>query len=257
MLTDFEPLLDKTRPLFLRALPLTPTMRVLVLAPHPDDFDAIGMTLRVLRDNGNPIDVVVLTSGASGVDDDFDPQLTASGKTAVREQEQRASCQFFGLPPERLTFLHLAEDAEGHPEVSARNLASLRAYWNAHLPDLVFLPHGKDTNAGHQRTYALFRRIMDAEPRQVVALFNRDPKTIEMRQDVYTVFDATEATWKGALLRCHQTQHQRNLKTRQYGIDERILRVNREAARASGGGYEYAEVFELEWHAGAGRRRQG
>ena len=76
MQPDFEPLLGKTRPLFLRTLHLPPTLRVVVLAPHPDDFDAIGITMRTLRDNGNRIDVVVLTSGASGVDDDFAAQLT-------------------------------------------------------------------------------------------------------------------------------------------------------------------------------------
>jgi LmbE family N-acetylglucosaminyl deacetylase len=246
MKSNFEPFLAKTHPLFFRTLHLDPTLRVVVLAPHPDDFDAIGITMCILRDNGNPIDLVVLTSGASGVDDDFAPKLTAQGKAAIREQEQRASCNFFGLPPEHLTFLHLAEDAEGHPEVSEQNLALLRAYWVMHLPDLVFMPHGNDTNAGHQRTYRLFRQLNAAKLRSVAALLNRDPKTIDMRQDVYTLFGETEALWKGELLRFHRTQHERNLRTRQHGIDERILRVNRQAARESGREAEYAEVFELE-----------
>jgi len=247
MPSKFEPFLDKTRPLFLRSLPLAPTLRAVVLAPHPDDFDAIGITMRTLQENGNRIDVAVLTSGASGVEDDFAPQLTNQGKAALREQEQAASCQFFGLPPERLTFLRLAEDAEGHLEVSEQNLRRLRAYWDTHLPDLVFLPHGNDTNAGHRRTYRLFRRLKEAEPRSVIALLNRDPKTIEMRQDVYSVFGEEEALWKGTLLRFHQTQHARNLRMRQHGFDERILRVNRQAARELGGAAAYAEVFELEW----------
>ena len=80
-----------------------------------------------------------------------------------------------------------------------------------------------------------------------MALLNRDPKTIEMRQDVYSVFGEAEALWKGTLLRFHQTQHQRNLRTRQHGFDERILRVNRQTARELGGAAAYAEVFELEW----------
>jgi len=246
MQSNLEPFVGKIRPLFFRMLRLDPTLKAIVLAPHPDDFDAIGITMRTLRENGNPIDLVVLTSGASGVDDDFAPKLTEQRKAAIREQEQRASCNFFGLPPEQLTFLRLTEDAEGHPQVSENNLARLKAYWNEHLPDLVFMPHGKDTNAGHQRTYRLFRQLKEAEPRSVVALLNRDPKTIEMRQDVYTLFGETEALWKGELLRFHRTQHERNLRTRQHGIDERILRVNREAARELGREAEYAEVFELE-----------
>lgn len=121
MQTDVEPLLDETRPLFLRTLQLPSTLRVVVLAPHPDDFDAIGVTMRTLRDNGNRIDVAVLTSGGSGVDDDFAPRLTIQEKATIREQEQSASCRFFGLPPERLTFLRLDEDTEGHLEVSGQN----------------------------------------------------------------------------------------------------------------------------------------
>jgi len=203
-----------------------------------------------LRDNGNPIDLAVLTSGASGVEDDFAPHLTRLTKAALREQEQMASCRFFGLPPERLTFLRLAEDEAGHPEVSGENLACLKAWWDAHSPELVFLPHGNDTNPGHQRTYLFFRRIMEADPRDVVALLNRDPKTIEMRLDVVTEFEETDAIWKGTLLRLHRTQHERNLRRRQHGFDERVLRVNRQAARELGGGAAYAEVFELEIHAG-------
>ena len=203
----------------------------------------------MLRDNGNPINLAVLTSGASGVDD-FGPQLSLQAKADLREEEQMASCRFFGLPPECVTFLRLAEDAQGHPEASEQNLGRLKAYWDAHLPDLVFLPHGNDTNAGHQRTYLLLRRLIEAKPLRLVVLLNRDPKTIQMRQDLYTLFGEDEALWKGELLRFHRTQHERNLRTRQHGIDERILQVNRQAAAELEGGYAYAEVFELEWHAG-------
>lgn len=246
MQSKIEPFLDQTRPLFLQQMPLDPTLRVLVLAPHPDDFDAIGITLRLLHANGNPIYLAVLTSGASGVDDDFGPELTLQRKAALREQEQRASCRFFGLPAARLSFLRLAEDSEGHPELSENNLVLLKAYWDAHLPDIVCLPHGNDTNAGHQRTYRLFRQIMESQSTNLVALLNRDPKTIAMRPDLYTIFGEAEALWKGELLRFHRTQHERNLKTRGHGIDERILRVNRQAAKELGDTAEYAEVFELE-----------
>ncbi|MFA5028045.1 MAG: PIG-L family deacetylase [Candidatus Methylomirabilota bacterium] len=251
MRTDFGGLAETARPLFWRTLHLPSAMRVAVLAPHPDDFDAIGITLRVLCENGNPIEVAVLTSGASGVDADFAAQLTTAGKAAVREQEQRASCRFFGLTPERVAFLRLAEDAAGHPEISAANLARLREYWEAHPPDLVCMPHGNDTNIGHQRAYRMVRQVATAGERPLGLLLNRDPKTIAMRHDVYTEFDDREAAWKGELLRFHQTQHQRNLRTRGYGFDERILRNNRETAAAAGRGAAYAEVFELEWYAGA------
>ena len=43
------------------------TLRVAITAPHPDDFDAIAVTMRMLHRNGNTIDLAVLTSGMSGV----------------------------------------------------------------------------------------------------------------------------------------------------------------------------------------------
>jgi LmbE family N-acetylglucosaminyl deacetylase len=221
-------------------------LRVLVLAPHPDDFDEVGITLRMLRDNGNPIDLVVLTGAASGVEDCFRPGLTRAEKAALREEEQRASLRFFGLPENQATFLRLDEDAQGHLQPSEVNLSRLRVWWDAHPADLVFLPHGNDTNASHQRTYAFFRELRASTPRPLLALLQRDPKTVAMREDVITVFGAAEAEWKAELLRFHQTQQQRNLRTRGYGLDERILRMNRAVATRFGRAGEYAEAFELE-----------
>ena len=43
-------------------------MKLLVLAPHPDDFDAIGATLKFLFSNNNPLEVAVAYTG-SGVED--------------------------------------------------------------------------------------------------------------------------------------------------------------------------------------------
>ncbi|MDD4869150.1 MAG: PIG-L family deacetylase [Kiritimatiellae bacterium] len=254
MQSDFQFLFDGKRPLFFHDLNLPATLRIAVLAPHPDDFDAIGVTMRMLRDNGNQIDVAVLTSGASGVDDDFGADLTIQDKAALREKEQYASCQFFGLPDDKLTFLRLDEDQEGHPEVSEQNLYRLRTYWVDKQSDLVFLPHGNDTNLGHQRTYIMFCQLIADEPKPLMALLNRDPKTLSMRQDLYTLFGTSEAVWKGQLLRFHQTQHQRNLKTRHYGMDERILQINRKIAEELGNGAEYAEVFEIKRYTGTGEK---
>jgi LmbE family N-acetylglucosaminyl deacetylase len=90
------------------------SQRILVLAPHPDDFDAIGVSLRYFDGNRNPIYLAVATSGASGVEDSFCSPPTREAKGKLREEEQRASCRYFGLPEENLTFLRLEEDQEGH-----------------------------------------------------------------------------------------------------------------------------------------------
>ena len=68
--------------------------RILVLAPHPDDFDAIGVSMRYFHKRGNPIYLAVTTSGASGVEDSFCSPPTEEAKGKLREEEQRASCWF-------------------------------------------------------------------------------------------------------------------------------------------------------------------
>jgi LmbE family N-acetylglucosaminyl deacetylase len=231
----------------LQSLTFPRSLRLLVLAPHPDDFDAIGVTMRVFRENGNPLHVTVATSGASGVEDSFCSPPTVQVKAELREQEQRASCQFFGLSEDRLVFLRLQEDEAGHPLQNAANIDLVREQLLSMRPAIVFLPHGHDTNLGHKRVYAMFRQVAQAAGYySIVAFLNRDPKTVHMRCDVYLGFGEEAATWKGELLRFHRSQHQRNLNRRGHGIDERILRVNRQSAEECSVDAQYAEIFELE-----------
>lgn len=234
------------KPVPLRSLSLPNTDPVLVLAPHPDDFDAIGVTMHFLWEKGHPIYLAVATSGASGVEDSFYSPPTAEAKARLREQEQRASCRFFGLPETHLTFLQLEEDRIGHPTESQRNLKLVRQHLLDTEPALVFLPHGQDSNAGHRRVYAMLRQVALAERLPLRVLLNRDPKTIRMRCDVYMEYGEDEATWKGQLLRFHLSQQRRNLNHRGYGFDERILKMDRQSASMFPVGTPYAEVFELE-----------
>ncbi len=234
------------RPLRLENVALPSFLRVVVVAPHPDDFDAIAVTLRHLQRNGNPIDLLVLTSGNSGVEDDYATAHLPLTKAEIREREQRASCTLFGLPGNRLRFLRLATDADGHLHEDEANFATLRDALLPRHPDLVFLPHGNDTNADHQRTCALIQRLVREEDLKLHICLNRDPKTIAMRIDLATGFTDNEATWKRQLLRCHDSQQQRNLRTRQHGFDDRILQDNAQAATAAGIAAPFAELFELQ-----------
>ena len=113
-------------------------------------------------------------------------------------------------------------------------------------PDIIFLPHGNDTNNGHRAVYAMVRQIASRSTFPLALLLIRDPKTISMRTDLYLSFGEGEAAWKAELLRFHDSQHQRNLNTRGYGFDERILRHNRQIAREMSLNEPYAEAFELE-----------
>jgi LmbE family N-acetylglucosaminyl deacetylase len=234
-------------PVPLQSLEIAKAFLVLVLAPHPDDLDAIGVTARFLLENGNPLYVVVATSGTSGVEDSFCSPPTAEAKAQLREQEQQASCQFLGLPRSDLTFLRLKEDDAGQPADDDANTNCVRQQLQTRRPAIVFLPHGHDTNLGHQRVYTMFRQVAQAAGFPLVAFLNRDPKTIQMQCDVYLGYDETTAAWKGELLRIHRSQHQRNLNQRGYGFDDRILRMDRHSAEACSAGTPYAEVFELEF----------
>ena len=221
--------------------------RFLVLAPHPDDFDAIGVTLRFLKEKGHPLYVGIATSGASGVEDSFCRPPTADVKMDIREKEQTASCRYFGLPESHLSFLRLEEDEAGHPLENGLNLDCMRRHLLSVRPAFVFMPHWQDTNFGHQRIYSMFRQIAQETGCHLATFLNRDPKTIRMRCDVYLGFGEEEAVWKAKLLRFHRSQHQRNLNHRGCGFDERILMVDRQSAEVCPVDTPYAEVFELEF----------
>lgn len=235
-----------SNPVPLQSLSVPNNDPVLVLAPHPDDFDAIGVTMRFFWGRGNPVHVAVATSGASGVEDAFCSPSTTEAKARLREQEQRESTRFFGLSETHLAFLRLEEDRAGHPIESQGNLDLVRRHLLDREPALVFLPHGQDSNAGHRRVFAMLRQVVKESGSSLVAFLNRDPKTIEMRYDVYLEYGEDEAAWKGQLLRFHRSQHQRNLNLRGYGFDDRILNMDHLSAHVCSASAPYAEVFELE-----------
>ena len=240
-LIAWDPMFPPTRPLDFSALRFPKALRVLVLAPHPDDFDAIGVSMRFLHRQGHEIHVAVLTSGASGVEDGYRGARTDAQKAALREAEQEESCAFFGLAAGRLSFLRLWE---GGTEETERE--RLRSYLLLKQPELVFLPHGKDSNRTHQRTYENFRSIALEEKLQLWACMNLDAKTLHMRSDLFMYFGEPDALWKAQLLHFHRSQQERNLNTRNAGFDERVLDVNKNAANRVGAPQLYAEVFELE-----------
>ena len=241
---DFHELFSGPRPVLLSAGSIPSEMRLLVLAPHPDDFDEISVTLRLFRDNGNTIHVAVVSSGASGVEDSFCTPPTATAKAKVREQEQRRSCRFFGLQETFLDFLRLEENHDGHILDHQDNYEKIRRCVDGIRPAIILLPHGNDTNIDHQLTFALLKRVASEGGFSFSVLQNRDPKTISMRHDLYTAFGPAEAQWKATLLRFHKSQQQRNINTRGIGFDERILEVNRMIARECPGEQEFAEAFE-------------
>lgn len=235
--------LQITRPVVLDRLAVPAALRVAVLGPHPDDFDVVAVTLRHLARHGAAIELAVLSTGISGVEDAYCP---VEAKAETRRREQRASCRLFGLPETAIHFLPLAEDADGEPADTDENAELLASWLSPRRPDLVFLPHGHDQKGGHRNVYALFRRVSRIHGLTPLALLNRDPKTISFRADACMPYGVEIAAWKASLLRCHDSQQQRNLRTRGSGFDERILGMDRTSARELKLMAEFAEVFEVE-----------
>jgi hypothetical protein len=69
----------------------------------------------------------------------------------------------------------------------------------------------------------------------MVAFLNCDPKTPSCRVDACTRYGEEDAPGKARLLRCHGSQHQRNLNTRGHGFDERVLEHDRWYTAECGG----------------------
>jgi LmbE family N-acetylglucosaminyl deacetylase len=240
--SGLDPILQPgSGPRSLRELAFPRPLTILVPAPHPDDFDAIGLSLRHLHAQGHVVHLAVLTTGASGVEDGFSGTKDDAAKASLREAEQRESCAFFGLPPERLQFLRLWSDATQ----AETDFARLEQWMLARPADLVFMPHGDDSNATHRRTYETVGAIAARHGLQAWACLNEDAKTLQIRMDLFFEFGEEEAAWKAQLLRLHKSQHERNLRTRGTGFDGRVLEVNRRAAVTLGSPFPYAEAFEL------------
>ncbi len=245
-MTWIESINNLVPPFDLSSLSVPGGLRLLVLAPHPDDFDAIGVTMRLLQRMGASL-LVTPVRGGSGVEDSYCDPPTIEVKAATRVREQKASCQFFGLPHRQLQFLAMELDANQQPLENDANRDSIADVLCEVEPAAVFLPHYRDTNSGHRRMYRLFKAAADKLECTVALFLNKDPKTINMRFDCYTAFDDQDAEWKGELLRFHDSQHQRNLNLRGYGLDHRLLEDNRETACKLGLALPYAEAFEIEF----------
>lgn len=238
-------LVNSNPPRDLRAVRFPPGLNVVVAGPHPDDFDAVGVTLRMLYAQEHRIHVLINTVG-SGVEDDFCGSPSLAVKAAVRVEEQRRSCRFFGLSDGRMIVHRLDDDDEAEPLETSANLERIRNVLEPLRPDLVFIPHGNDQKPGHRRNAAMVRQVICGLGREVTLFQNRDVKTISMRTDCYMPYGPEEARWKAELLRFHESQQHRNLKTRGSGFDARILDGNRSNARDLGLDVEFAECFEVD-----------
>ncbi|MBO4790373.1 MAG: PIG-L family deacetylase, partial [Oxalobacter sp.] len=65
------------------------SLRLLVTAPHPDDFDAISVTLRRMVQAGHTLFAAVAQTG-SGIDPIYGAGMNQQDRTALRNREQES-----------------------------------------------------------------------------------------------------------------------------------------------------------------------
>lgn len=246
---------------FARKVRLPTYGKVLVLGPHPDDPESVALTCRILMRLGCDIWTTIVSMSPSGVEDEYAQRWQNIGsislqkkKIEIRRREQTRTTEMFGLTPDRLTFLDIEENQGlDSPDSSAK----IRDHLISMAPDIVIMPIGKDPNQTHAYVYQVFRECAEdltlKKEKSVVALYNEDPKTFEIRNDLFVLFGGESADWKRALLRVHDSQQQRNIHSRGMGFDERILRMNHLSHRRlqeilphADSPAKYAEVFEIE-----------
>ena len=127
-------------------------MKILVIAPHPDD-EVIGcggaLCLRTAR--GDRVTVVFLTSGELGLKHRPHEQAWK-----IRESEARVAGRILGVA--RLEFFRLPDWTVGdHVKRGARLLSPIL---QAERPELIYLPHPQDWHPDHQAALPLLRAAM-------------------------------------------------------------------------------------------------
>jgi len=214
-------------------------VRILALAPHSDDFDINAITLKHFQNAGAIIRLDVFSLD-NGVEPDFEPQTP---QAEIRKREQLASLSFFGLDIEAVKFLDTVCDHTGQTTYHSKNRDIIANCISEFAPDMIFTPHPNDTNPAHQSINRMLYEVKVGK--DIIVMHNHDPKTLDMKPSAFMPYDSKQAKWKAQLLRHHQSQHSRNLKTRGYGFDDRILSVSKEAAKNCRLNCEYAEIFEV------------
>lgn len=207
-----------------------PHGRVLVFAPHPDDEVAgPGGCLARHRDAGDPVRVIVASSGSAG---DPDRRFDAADYPALRERESRAGLRelgvddaiYWGLPDNCVL-------SESDLELG-RQLATAAIL--DHRPEIVYLPWERE---GHPDHHALHVIVVAALAR---AGFRGEALGYEvwnaMVPDV--VVDVTSAAErKRRAIRAHASQ------TAYTDFEHPILGLNAYRSMVHARGKGYCEAF--------------
>lgn len=125
-------------------------MRVLVIAPHPDD-DAIGCGGSIVQHvrRGDTVHIIYVTSGEHG-----SPVYEPSELAKIREDEAAKGAQILGA--QQTTFLRQPDGNVGYSIELVNHFIQLI---RTEKPDVLYLPHSADGHKDHQQTFQI---VMEA-----------------------------------------------------------------------------------------------
>ncbi len=126
-------------------------MRVLVIAPHPDD-DAIGCGGSIVQhaQRGDSVQVVYVTSGEHG-----SPVYTPAELAAIREGEAAQGARVLGA--ESTVFLR---QPDGGVSYSVELVNQFITLIRTHKPEVLYLPHSADGHKDHQATHEIVQEAV-------------------------------------------------------------------------------------------------
>jgi LmbE family N-acetylglucosaminyl deacetylase len=172
-------------------------MKVLIIAPHPDDeVIGCGGTIRLRVEQGDEVAVAFLTSGELGL-----KHLPAAKARQIREHEAKRAAQILGAG--NLFFLRQPDWTLGDHMKSASK--ALKEVLSSEKPRAIYLPHPTDGHPDHRATLPILR----------VALKNRSgPRPQLLGYEIWTpltvydvVMDISKVmTRKLRALRSHASQ---------------------------------------------------
>jgi LmbE family N-acetylglucosaminyl deacetylase len=197
-------------------------VRVLVLAPHPDD-DVIGMggTLRQFVLAGEETHIVYLTSGEVG--------LLEGTDAIVREREATTAASVLDL-----TSVRFWREPDGKLAVTEPLKQRLYDLLNHLQADRLYSPHQFDDHRDHGATYSLAAEV--APMFENIAWYGYEVWTPISRPDLLIDITA-DAGWKRAAVRSHKTQAVNS-------FDEASLALNHWRGLIQGPNKMFIEAFE-------------
>lgn len=117
---------------------------IVVVSPHPDDASiSLGAIIYALSKRHNKIYTLVMTTGYRA----FISNQDREQRIKIREREVVIEGKILGAEP---IFLHCQfYDAKDQKKAMAADIKKVRGYLNKLKPEIIFLPHKKDSHPTH------------------------------------------------------------------------------------------------------------